>query len=232
MLQAVSKTVKNTAFQPVLRPYRDIFRNRSESIFARNSDTIITEKTLLQLKQEVENNDKEAWYVCCRCVVWNSRIFWNIILGRYPAPVTAVISVLRSVKYIRESISALLHGKLSVAVLDGAAVAVSILRGDFSTASSVMFMLGLGEILEDWMHKKSVADLAGVMSLNVDKVWLKAGDEEVLVPVTSVSTGDCICVRTGSMIPLDGKVVSGETMVYQASCRRPLLCFTTCRHSA
>lgn len=178
----------------------------AEFSFARAEQLqLVPEHTTRELNREFE--DKLVGAVLRRCF---SKLF-------LPAPVTAVISVLRSVKYIREGVSALLHGKLSVAVLDGAAVAVSILRGDFSTASSVMFMLGLGEILEDWTHKKSVADLAGVMSLNVDKVWLKAGDEEVLVPVTSVSTGDCICVRTGSMIPLDGKVVSGEAMVNQAS---------------
>ena len=89
--------------------------------------------------------------------------------------------------------------------------------GDFSTAGSVMFMLRLGEILEEWTHKKSVADLAGAMSLNVDKVWLQSGDTEVLVPIGDVQLGDRILVRTGSLIPLDGQVVSGEAMVNQAS---------------
>ncbi len=102
-------------------------------------------------------------------------------------------------------------------MLDATAVTVSMVRGDFATAGSVMFMLRLGEILEEWTHKKSVADLAGAMSLNVDKVWLKADGTEVLVPIGDVKAGDCIVVRTGGMIPLDGKVVSGEATVNQAS---------------
>ena len=134
-----------------------------------------------------------------------------------PMPVRAALSLLRSVSYIREGLRALLGGKLSVAVLDATAVSVSLLRGDFNTAGSVMFMLRLGEILEDWTHKRSVADLAGVMSLNVDQVWLRTGETEVLVPVHSVQAGDHVVVRTSGMIPLDGKVVSGEAMVNQAS---------------
>ena len=134
-----------------------------------------------------------------------------------PLPVRAAIAVFRSVKYIREGIKALLHGTLSVAVLDAAAVTVSVLRGDFDTAGSVMFLLHLGEILEDWTHKKSVADLAGAMALNVDQVWKLAGETEILVPVTSVAAGDLVVVRTGSLIPLDGVVVSGEAMVNQSS---------------
>ena len=134
-----------------------------------------------------------------------------------PMPVRAVVSLVRSVKYIREGLSALLHGQLSVAVLDATAVSVSMLRGDFATAGSVMFMLRLGEILEEWTHKKSVADLAGAMSLNVDHVWLQSGETEVLVPIGDVKAGDRIVVRTGNLIPLDGAVVSGEAMVNQAS---------------
>lgn len=134
-----------------------------------------------------------------------------------PAPLTTAISIVRSAKYIKEGLRALLHRQLSVAVLDATAVTVSMLRGDFATAGSVMFMLHLGEILEDWTHKKSVADLANVMSLRVDQVWLLSGDTEVLVPVSEVQVGDQIIVRTGNLIPLDGKVVSGEAMVNQAS---------------
>lgn len=134
-----------------------------------------------------------------------------------PAPLTHAISLVRSVKYIREGLAALRRRTLSVAVLDATAITVSLIRGDFSTASSVMFMLRLGEILEEWTHKKSVADLAGVMSLNVDQIWLKKDDTEILVPVSSVKPGDHIIVRTGGMIPLDGVVVSGEAMVNQAS---------------
>ena len=134
-----------------------------------------------------------------------------------PLSVRAVIAMVRSVKYITEGLSALLHGKLSVAVLDATAVTVSMVRGDFDTAGSVMFMLRLGEILEEWTHKKSVADLAGAMALNVDQVWVKAGQTEVLVPVSSVKEGDLVVVRTGNLIALDGKVVEGEAMVNQSS---------------
>lgn len=133
-----------------------------------------------------------------------------------PAPIRAGMAIIRSVRYISEGLKSLLNGKLSISVLDATAVTVSLVRGDFSTASSVMFMLGLGELLEDWTHKKSVSDLAGAMSLNVDKVWLKNG-EETLVSVSDVKEGDRIIVRTGNMIPLDGKVVKGEAAVNQAS---------------
>ena len=94
--------------------------------------------------------------------------------------------MIRSVKYIQEGLLALWHRKLSVAVLDATAVTVSMVRGDFATAGSVMFMLRLGEILEEWTHKKSVADLAAAMSLQVDKVWLQADGTEVLTPITDV----------------------------------------------
>ena len=166
---------------------------------------LVPEHTSRALNREFE--DKLAMTVMRRCI---SKLF-------LPVPITTALSILRSVKYIKEGLKALWHGKLSVAVLDATAVTVSIARGDFSTAGSVMFMLRLGEILEEWTHKKSVADLAGAMSLNVDHVWLQVGDTEVLTPISDIKAGDCVIVRTGSLIPLDGKVVSGEAMVNQAS---------------
>ena len=166
---------------------------------------LVPEHTSRALNREFE--DKLAVAVMRRCI---SKLF-------LPVPITTALAVFRSVKYIREGLSALWHGKLSVAVLDATAVTVSIVRGDFSTASSVMFMLRLGEILEDWTHKKSVADLAGAMSLNVDHVWLKTGETETLVPIGDIQAGDCVVVRTGNLIPLDGKIVSGEAMVNQSS---------------
>jgi len=166
---------------------------------------LVPEHTSRALNREFE--DKLAVTVMRRCV---SRLF-------LPVPITSALAVLRSAKYIREGLSALRHRKLSVAVLDGTAVAVSILRGDYNTAGSVMFMLRLGEILEEWTHKKSVADLASAMSLKVDKVWLRAEGTEVLTDVRSVCPGDHIVIRTGGMIPLDGKVVAGEAMVNQSS---------------
>lgn len=142
------------------------------------------------------------------------RAFTKLFL---PAPVRMVITLFRAIKYIKAGIKALIKGTLSVSVLDATAVAVSLIRRDFNTAASVMFMLHIGEILEEWTHKKSVADLAGAMSLNVDKVWLKVGEQEVLSPIGKVAEGDLIIVRTGNMIPLDGKVVSGEASVNQSS---------------
>ena len=134
-----------------------------------------------------------------------------------PLPVRSVLSVLCAVKYIKHGLSCLIKGKIEVPVLDATAISVSLLRGDFKTASSIMFMLKLGEILDDWTHRKSVDDLASTMSLGVDKVWLKNGEQEILVPVSEVAEGDKIVVRTGNMIPLDGKVISGEMTVNQAS---------------
>lgn len=172
---------------------------------------LVPEHTPRALNREFE--DKLAGTILRRMV---SKLF-------LPVPITTAISLFRSIKYIREGLRALWHGKLSVAVLDATAVSVSMLRGDFSTAGSVMFMLRLGEILEEWTHKKSVADLAGAMALNVDKVWLKVGDTEVLTPITEIKAGDCVVVRTGNLIPLDGRVVSGEATVNQASITRESL---------
>ena len=166
---------------------------------------LVPEHTSRALNREFE--DKLAMTVMRRCI---SRLF-------LPAPVTTALAMFRSVKYIKEGLKALWHRKLSVAVLDATAVTVSMVRGDFSTAGSVMFMLRLGEILEEWTHKKSVADLAGAMSLNVEQVWMQVDGTEVLTPIAAVKAGDRIVVRTGSMIPLDGKVVDGEAMVNQAS---------------
>ena len=134
-----------------------------------------------------------------------------------PAPVQAVIAVVKSLRYLWKGLRSLGGRKLKVEVLDAIAVGVSVLRGSFDTASSVMFMLRIGEILEDWTHKKSIQDLASAMALNVDKVWLQAGDQEVLVPVNTIQKGNRIVVRTGSLVPLDGIVLSGEVMVNQAS---------------
>ena len=135
----------------------------------------------------------------------------------FPAPLSAAVALVRATRYIRAGLKSLLDGRLAVPVLDATAVTVSLVRGDFATAGSVMFMLGLGEILEDWTRKKSVADLAGAMSLNVDKVWLLSGEREELVPIDTVRVGDRFVVRTGNMIPLDGTVLSGDAMVNQSS---------------
>ena len=163
------------------------------------------EHTSRTLNREFE--DKLALTVMRRCAS-------NLFL---PAPVTSALAVIRSAKYIKEGLLALWHRKLSVAVLDATAVTVSMVRGDFATAGSVMFMLRLGEILEEWTHKKSVADLASAMSLRVENVWQQVDGTEVLAKVTAVKPGDRIVIRTGGMIPLDGRVVEGEAMVNQSS---------------
>ena len=134
-----------------------------------------------------------------------------------PAPFRAVYTGVKSIGYIWKGIQTLAQRKLEVPVLDATAIGVSILRGNYDTASSVMFLLGIGELLEDWTHKKSVGDLARIMSLNVEKVWLKAEDGEVLVPYSQIKQGDSIVVHMGNVIPFDGIVSVGEAMVNQAS---------------
>ena len=134
-----------------------------------------------------------------------------------PAPFRAVYTGVKSIGYIWKGIRTLAQRKLEVPVLDATAIGVSILRGNYDTASSVMFLLGIGELLEDWTHKKSVGDLARIMSLNVEKVWLKTEDGEVLVPYSQIKQGDSIVVHMGNVIPFDGIVSAGEAMVNQAS---------------
>ena len=134
-----------------------------------------------------------------------------------PISVRNVVTTVKSVKYIGNGVKTLLKGKMEVPVLDATAIGVSILRNDFKTAGSVMFLLGIGEIMEEWTHKKSVGDLARTMSLNVSRVWLKTADTEVLVPVNEIKNGDEIIVHVSNVIPFDGVVVAGEAMVNQAS---------------
>lgn len=134
-----------------------------------------------------------------------------------PAPVRAVYTVLKSVRYLIKGLRCLLKGRLEVEVLDATAITVSIARMDYDTAGSVMFLLGIGELLEEWTHKKSVGDLARSMALRVEKVWQRIDGTEVLVPVSRIQEGDTIVVHTGNIIPLDGTVSSGEAMVNQAS---------------
>ena len=134
-----------------------------------------------------------------------------------PTPLQQLYTLFRSVRYLWHGARCLLRRKLEVEVLDALSIGVSIVRNDYSTAASVMFLLRLGELLEEWTRKKSLGDLARCMSLNVDRVWLKRSDTEVLVPITQVKAGDTICVHTGNVIPLDGRVLSGEACVNQAS---------------
>jgi heavy metal translocating P-type ATPase len=134
-----------------------------------------------------------------------------------PAPVRAVYTAAHTLRYLMKGIRCLLRGKLEVEVLDATAIAVSVLRRDFDTAGSVMFLLGIGELLEEWTRKKSVGDLARSMSLNISRVWQNVDGTEVLVPVSKIREGDLVTVHMGNVIPLDGVVASGDAMVNQAS---------------
>ncbi|WP_443672374.1 heavy metal translocating P-type ATPase [Gemmiger sp.] len=134
-----------------------------------------------------------------------------------PAPIRFAYTAVCSVRYLWHGLRCLLHRRLEVEVLDALSIGVSMLRGDFSTAGSVMFLLRLGELLEEWTRKKSLGDLAHCMSLNVDRVWQLTAEGEVLVPISQIHTGDAIIVHTGSVIPLDGRVLDGEASVNQAS---------------
>ena len=191
--------VYDTKRESIIRAFANFAFDKAEKM------NLVPEHTSRALNREFE--DKLGVTVIQRCIS-------NLFL---PVSITSTLAIVRSLKYIKEGLSALLHGKLSVAVLDGTAVTVSIVRGDFNTAGSVMFMLRLGEILEEWTHKKSVADLASAMSLRVDKVWIEVDYTQVLTDVSSIIPGDRIVVRTGGMIPLDGKVVEGEALVNESS---------------
>ncbi len=154
---------------------------------------------------------------------YEDRMFFHVVrrvINRVllPVPVRQILTVIRSVPYFVKAVRSLAAGKLEVSVLDAASIAVSMLRGEFDTAGSVMFLLKVGDIIEEWTHRKSVEDLAGAMALNVDKVWLRTPDgEEVLTGIDRIREGDIVIVRTGHMIPLDGTVAEGDAMVNQAS---------------
>ena len=134
-----------------------------------------------------------------------------------PMDIRSVITTVKSFKYLWHGVKTLAKGKIEVPVLDATAIGVSVLRGDYNTAASVMFLLGIGEILEEWTHKKSVGDLARSMSLNIDKVWVVSDGQEILVPSTSIKSGDLVRIHMGNVIPFDGTVTDGEGMVNQAS---------------
>ncbi len=134
-----------------------------------------------------------------------------------PYPVRMVITAVKAIGYIGKGLKTLAKGKIEVPVLDATSIGVSMLRGDFKTAGSIMFLLGIGEILEEWTHKKSVDDLARSMSLNVSRVWLLKDGQEILVSMSDIRAGDVVVVRMGNVIPFDGIVLSGEAMINQAS---------------
>ena len=168
-------------------------------------DALVTTADSRKLNQEYQEK---------MCDLVAGHFFRKLFL---PAPIRAAYTVWRSIAFVWKGIRCLLRRRLEVEVLDALSIGVSVLRGDFSTAGSVMFLLNLGSLLEEWTRKKSLDDLARSMALNVDKVWVRSQGTEVLLPLTKVQPGDEIVVRSGNMVPLDGTVIEGEAMVNQAA---------------
>lgn len=140
-----------------------------------------------------------------------------LTLAVAPTPLRMALTVFKSLKYVKAGLKSLFSGKIEVALLDGVAVGVSVLRRDFKTAGSVMFLLGIGELLEEWTEKKTTADLAGILSLNISKVWLKKDETEILVDYSEIKEGDEVVVHLSGVVPFDGIVTEGEAMINQAS---------------
>lgn len=134
-----------------------------------------------------------------------------------PLPIRIALTIVKSIKYIKEAIHSIIKRRMEVSILDGVAIGASILQRDFDTASSVMFLLGIGELLEEWTKKKTTADLANVLSLNINKVWLKTEAGEVLTDYSEIKEGDRVVIHIGGIIPFDGVVEEGEALVNQAS---------------
>ena len=168
-------------------------------------DALVTSADSRRLNREYQ--DKMFDLVAGRCL---RKLF-------LPAPLDAAYTAFRSIRFLWKGVRCVLSRRLEVEVLDALSIGVSLLRGDFGTAGSVMFLLNLGSLLEEWTRKKSLDDLARSMALNVDKVWVRSQGTEVLVPLTKVRSGDEVVVRSGNMIPLDGTVLEGEDMVNQAA---------------
>ena len=168
-------------------------------------DALVTSTDSRKLNREYQ--DKMFDLVAGRCL---RKLF-------LPAPLAAAYTAFRSLRFLWKGVRCVLSRRLEVEVLDALSIGVSLLRGDFGTAGSVMFLLNLGSLLEEWTRKKSLDDLARSMALNVDKVWVRSQGTEVLVPLTKVRSGDEVVVRSGNMIPLDGTVLEGEAMVNQAA---------------
>ena len=168
-------------------------------------DALVTTADSRKLNQEYQEK---------MCDLVAGHFFRKLFL---PAPIRAAYTVWRSIAFVWKGVRCLLRRRLEVEVLDALSIGVSVLRGDFSTAGSVMFLLNLGSLLEEWTRKKSLDDLARSMALNVDRVWVRSQGTEVLLPLTKVQPGDEIVVRSGNMVPLDGTVIEGEAMVNQAA---------------
>lgn len=174
---------------------------------------------LSQVKQEAEEQKNSPRALNA---VYQEKLTFRV-LRRFlskmflPMAVRTVITLIKSIRYLWEGIVCLAKGRLEVPVLDAVAIGVSLLRGDPATAGSIMFLLGIGELLEEWTHKKSVADLAQSMALQVDKVWLLEDGQEILVDATRIREKDQVVVHMGNVVPFDGTVVAGEAMLNQAS---------------
>ena len=201
-------------------------------VYERTSDVVITyagERQLLlsylqtyYYRRKVEEDETLA-----RSGRAMNRKYWDKLVNRVvlrmgsklfvPAPIRTGLVLVKSLSYIKKALSCVGRRKIEVPLLDGIAITTSIVRGDYGTAGSVMFLLDLGEIMEEWTYKKSVDDLAKKMSLNVSKVWLNVDGKEVLTDVSKIETGDCVTVHMGNVIPLDGVIKEGEGMVNQAS---------------
>ncbi len=201
-------------------------------VYERTSDVVITyagERQILlsylqtyYYRRKVEEDETLA-----RSGRAMNRKYWDKLVNRVvlrmgsklfvPAPIRTGLVLVKSLSYIKKALSCVGRRKIEVPLLDGIAITTSIVRGDYGTAGSVMFLLDLGEIMEEWTHKKSVDDLAKKMSLNVSKVWLNVDGREVLTDVSKIETGDCVTVHMGNVIPLDGVIKEGEGMVNQAS---------------
>lgn len=205
---------------------------KSVKVYERNQDvticyTGVREKVIKTLQQfsfasvsvpdyvwenSGRKTNREYWDKLVQQVVLRAGSQWLL-----PMPVRNVVTIAKSAKYIWSGIRTLAKGKLEVPVLDGTAIAVSLLRGDMKTAGSVMFLLGIGEILEEWTHKKSVDDLARSMSLNISKVWMLSDGKEILVDAQQIKPGDSVVIHMGNVIPFDGVVIEGSGAVNQSS---------------
>ena len=170
-----------------------------------NNLSLVPTHTTRELNRKYENK-----LVNTVCIHYITKFF-------FPLPIKNFLTLINSFKYIKEGLKALFTNGLTVPVLDATAVSVSMLQSNYNTSSSVMFMLRIGEIMEEWTHKKSVADLASAMSLHIEKVWLKTNEGEALIDVNDVQLNDQIIVRTGNIVPFDGVVLSGEASINQAS---------------
>lgn len=204
--------------------FAKVYERTGDAVISYVGDRIEMIRTLQQFSYEkvdvpagvVENSGREL------NAKYQEKLIGKIVCryaGRMflPYPLRACVTTVKSVKYLWKGLQCLWHRKIEVPVLDATAIGVSIFRNDIETAGSVMFLLGIGELLEEWTHKKSVDDLARTMSLNVGKVWLKRENQEVLVPASEIRPGDEVVVHMGNVIPFDGIVSDGEAMVNQAS---------------